>query len=187
MKKTNSTIFTQPTPVVAKALIGKQLVYESTKELLAGIITETEAYTQEDPACHAYLGKKTSRNQVMFEKPGTIYIYFIYGMYHCLNFVTEEQGRGCAVLIRGIQPTHGIKTMQQNRPNHPFKNLANGPAKLVLALNLPTTLNGTAYNKSPLYIADKATNMNDYTISEHTRIGISKGKDKLWRYKLDFW
>lgn len=100
----NRDFFNRPTTEVAKDLIGKYLVFEECE----GRITEVEAYVGDgsDPACHAHRGK-TPRNEVMFGPPGHSYVYFIYGMYHCLNFVTEEDGRAAAVLIRGVESLDG--------------------------------------------------------------------------------
>ena len=113
MKLLTKDFFLQDTVSVAKSLIGKELVYKNKDFEIGGIINETEAYTQEDPACHAFNGKITKRNKVMFEEAGTIYIYLIYGMYHCLNIVTEDKNRGCAVLIRSIIPTKIISTNRE--------------------------------------------------------------------------
>ena len=100
--------YAQPTQVVAEQLIGCKLTCVTKSGLISAIINETEAYTQEDPASHSYMGRITKRNVVMFQEPGTIYVYMIYGMYFCFNIVTEKLGRGCAVLIRSIIPIKGI-------------------------------------------------------------------------------
>ena len=94
----------QSTIEVAKRLLGHELVYNGPNGRVGGIITETEAYTEDDPACHAYNGKKTQRNAPMFLAAGHIYIYFIYGMYHCLNVVTEKEGVGAAVQFENCTP-----------------------------------------------------------------------------------
>ncbi len=174
------SFFLQPSVDVAKQLIGKVLVYDSPQGLLSGHITETEAYTQEDPACHAFMGKVTSRTRVMFQAPGTLYIYFIYGKYYCLNFVTESIGRGCAVLIRGISPLEGIDIMIKNRTVKSIKTLTNGPSKLVEAFGIPADLNGLMYPESPLYIQD--VGYRPRSVKATSRIGISKGNDLLWRF-----
>ena len=156
---------------------------DSEQGRISGIINETEAYTQDDPACHTFGGKQTPRNQVMYLEAGHLYVYFIYGMYHCLNIVTEEKGRGCAVLIRGIQPLDGVNLMRDNRPNiKKDKDLANGPGKLVMALGIPSDLNGAFLFDSgcPLFL-ERQTEMVLQTQST-TRIGISKGTDLNWRF-----
>jgi DNA-3-methyladenine glycosylase len=171
---------------VAHALLGQTLTVNHPYGQVGGIITETEAYTQDDPACHAYGGKKSPRNSAMFLPAGHVYIYFIYGMYHCLNIVTEEEGRGCAVLIRAIMPTIGIPHIQNNRgPGVSYKNLANGPGKLMIALGIDPSWNGSHLHAPNCPITLLDTRM-DYpgTVLISSRIGITKGKDLLWRYEL---
>jgi DNA-3-methyladenine glycosylase len=125
-KRLTRDFFNRPTVQVAQDLLGKIMVFGS----FGGIITETEAYVgQDDPACHAAKGI-TPRNAIMFGEAGFSYVYFIYGMYHCLNFVTEEEGFPAAVLIRGIQL---IK---------PSPHLLNGPGKLCRHLGITRDHNG---------------------------------------------
>ncbi len=173
--------FNDDTVSVAKKLIGKELVFESSKGGLGGIINETEAYTQEDEASHTFNGKQTARNQVMYGDPGTIYIYFIYGMYYCLNIVTEKKGRGCAVLIRGIIPTINLSLIQHNRQHCRDSQLTNGPAKLMMGLGIPKTLNNVSLSlECPLKIYDNTSA--SFSVLETKRIGIKKNKDVLWRF-----
>ena len=117
----------------------------------------------------------------MFEKGGTLYIYFVYGLYHCLNIVTEEKNRGCAVLLRSVLPISGESIIKRNRPGCSQQNLTNGPAKLVKGFGVSPHLNGTLCNvDSPLTIEDLG-HMPQH-IKQTQRIGISKGKDLLWRF-----
>ncbi|MFH1428594.1 MAG: DNA-3-methyladenine glycosylase [Candidatus Margulisiibacteriota bacterium] len=132
--------YNRPTITVARELLGKTLVYQvSPDNRFTAKIIETEAYLDDDPASHAFRGK-TPRNAPMFGPPGFTYIYFIYGMYHCLNFVTEKEGKAGAVLIRALEPLEGIEQMQKNRArgnkNVDMHNLSNGPGKLCRALGL---------------------------------------------------
>tara|TARA_Y100001970_G_C14192881_1_gene836380 strand:- start:366 stop:920 length:555 start_codon:yes stop_codon:yes gene_type:complete len=182
MKKVPASFFNDDTVMVARNMVGKTLVYESSQGLMAGVIKETEAYTQDDPACHAYLGKQTKRNRAMFESPGTLYIYMIYGMYYCLNFVCEEVGKGCAVLIRELIPTHGMDLMKKNR-DCSKDNLLNGPSKLVQAFGISPTLNGCSYDRSPLFVCETPVSSSFLSINHYPRIGISKGVDCLWRFR----
>lgn len=181
--------FKQETVFLAKDLIGKVLVKKTKSGLIKGIISETEAYTQEDPACHTYSGIPTHRTKLMFGKPGVSYIYLIYGMYHCFNIVTEAKGRGCAVLIRSVIPFQGQDIMITNRHFtgknlKNLKNLCNGPGKLTLAYQVDMTKNGIDLcdDKAMIYVEDSENK--PHNIIATPRIGISKGKELLWRFHL---
>jgi len=127
---------------VAPDLLGKTLVREADGQRLAGCIVEVEAYLgREDAASHAYRGP-TPRSQVMFGPSGVAYVYFIYGMHHCLNVVTGDAGAGEAVLIRALQPLVGLSTMQDRRGQQDGRDLANGPGKLCQALGVDKAFDG---------------------------------------------
>ena len=170
------------TIALARALLGKAFVRETPATMLAGIIVETEAYTQEDPACHTSSGR-TQRNAVMFEKPGLLYVYFTYGMHYCANIVAEQSGRGCAVLIRAVKPIAGVRSMARKRkkPLH-SAHLTNGPGKFTQAFGLTKKHNGTdlCWKEQKIYIAE--TGYEPLTIIATPRIGISRAKEKLWRF-----
>lgn len=155
--------FENPTLEVAQDLIGKVMVFENFK----GIITETEAYIgKDDPACHAARGL-TPRTQVMFGPAGFSYVYFIYGMYHCLNFVTEKEGFPAAVLIRGLK-------IIDTDIHH------NGPGKLCRALGITKEHNNLDLVLHPTFgVYDEGLQLLFQTTA---RIGISQGQDKLWRF-----
>ncbi len=125
--------FARDTASVAHDLIGCLLVHGEC----AGKIVETEAYLGErDAASHAAPGR-TARNAVMFGPAGRVYVYFIYGMYHCMNFVTEQDGVAGAVLIRALEPLSGIESMRSRRPKAKrWEDLASGPGKLTLAMRI---------------------------------------------------
>ena len=184
--RVHRSFFDRETVRVAKDLLGKVLCFDSEEGFCSGVIIETEAYTQEDPACHAYLGKQTVRNAAMFSEPGVWYSYFIYGMYHCLNCVTEESGRGCAVLLRGVIPLQGLEIFEKNRPKSPAKQWANGPAKLMMAMGIPSAVNfqDMCDVSSRLWIEDRG--LLPESIIETPRIGISKGTELMWRFACDF-
>lgn len=174
--------YNRDTITVAKELLGKYLVHEEEEGITAGMIVETEAYIGiDDPACHATFGK-TTRNEPMFGECGFTYIYFIYGMYYCLNIVTEEVGKPCACLIRALEPIAGIEIMKKRRNTTDIKQLTNGPSKLCQALGLSIKHNRMDITKKPLYI--KKSNYKPLKIIETTRIGIKKGLDRNWRFYI---
>jgi DNA-3-methyladenine glycosylase len=156
-------------------------------ERLSGLIMETEAYIgEEDRACHASRGR-TPRTEVMYGLPGHAYIYFIYGMYHCLNVVTDRVGFPAAVLIRAIQPQEGIEYMCRNRGFPPERQLTNGPGKLAQALALDRSLNGLDLCQSDLLFIEEATRVDPGEIEVTPRIGIRAdeiAKRRPWRFLL---
>jgi len=156
--------FLQPTLDVAQDLLGKVLVFKNYR----GVITETEAYVgRDDPACHAARGE-TPRNSVMFGPPGFTYVYLIYGIYFCLNVVTEAEGFPAAVLIRGL-----------NLFAPELKPL-DGPGKLCKALGLTTAHNGVDLTTSKdFYMEDENITL---AFVATPRIGIKAGADRLWRF-----
>lgn len=123
MEKLTQEFYNRDTLTVARELLGNYLVRELDGEKLVCRITETEVYIGRcDKACHAYGYKRTQRTETLFAPPGTVYIYLIYGMYHCLNFVTEPEGEPAAVLIRGLEAVSGIETLTRLRyPKHQGK------------------------------------------------------------------
>lgn len=124
----------------ARMLLGCTLVSRGT----AGVIVETEAYHEQEPACHAYRGC-TERTRPLFGDPGTAYVYFTYGMHWCFNVVCEEAGVGAAVLIRAVVPTHGLELMRPRRErSRPLEatELCSGPARLVQAMDIRSEDNG---------------------------------------------
>lgn len=132
--------FLRPTLTVARDLLGRTLVRMLDGQRLAGRISEVEAYIGEDDlASHAARGL-TPRNRPMYGPGGLSYVYLIYGMYHCLNVVTEEEGFPAAVLIRAIQPLEGLALMESRRPGRPLRSLTDGPAKLCQALAIDRRL-----------------------------------------------
>lgn len=161
------TFFERHTVTVAWELLGKIFLYGPWR----GVITETEAYHGEDDlACHAARGR-TPRTEVMYGPPGYSYVYFIYGMYHCLNVVTAPQGFPAAVLIRGI------------RFESPTVSHQDGPGKLCRLLNIKKeTHNGLDMISNPTFGLIDAPLASHYTASP--RVGISRGKEHLWRFKI---
>lgn len=166
LKKLSRDFFEQNTVEVAQKLLGKIIVFGDFK----GVILETEAYRgEDDPASHAHRGP-TPRTKVMFEKPGFSYVYLIYGMYHCLNFVSEREGIPGAVLIRSLQLLE---------PNFP---LLNGPGKICRHLSITKDHHGLDLTASDSFYVAELENLEPFRYETTPRIGIQKGKEKLWRF-----
>jgi len=167
--------FNQPTVELAKALLGKYLVFGSLK----GIIVETEAYLGKgDPGCHASRGL-TKRNAPMFGPAGNTYVYLIYGMYHCFNIVSGKIGEGEAVLIRALEPVEGIPLMQRRRKTKKIENLCSGPGKLTQAFGISKKHNDLSMIDGPIQIHNSKIKPE---ISISTRIGLSEGKELELRF-----
>lgn len=164
----------------AKNLLGWQLVHDSPEGRTGGIIVETEAYTQEDPASHTYGGKRLA-NAAMFEPAGTIYVYFTYGMHYCVNIVTGPKDHGEAVLLRALEPVEGIELMAQRRRTAKLTNLCSGPAKLVQAMGITKLHGGTNLMNGSLKLLPGIT---PTAIVQTTRVGISKAQDQPWRFYI---
>jgi DNA-3-methyladenine glycosylase len=172
--------YLRPTLEVAHDLIGKYLVYKTEAGLLSARLVEVEAYIGEDDlACHASVGI-TKRNAVMYGMGGYSYIYFIYGMYYCLNVVTEDEGFPAAVLIRGAEPVEGMELMRHHFGDDKHNLLTNGPGKLCKAFALTRKENGIDLTGNRLYLEDRGYKVGK--IGRSTRIGINKGIEKKWRF-----
>jgi DNA-3-methyladenine glycosylase len=178
--------YKQDTITVAKALLGTYLVHESRDGITAGKIVETEAYLWGDPACHAYR-RKTVRNATMFGPEGYAYVYQIYGIHYCMNVVTAPEGIGEAVLIRALEPISGLDLMQLRRGTGTYKQLCNGPGKLVQAMEITRSMDGISLMQSPFYIlsADTYPGQNlPFDIVTTTRIGITQGVELPYRFYI---
>lgn len=180
---------------VANDLLGKVLVREVDGKVLKGKIVETESYVGAiDKACHAYNGRRTKRTEILYSDCGVSYVYFIYGLYHCFNIVTNEKEVAEAVLIRAIEPLNELEYISQVRYKKKFdeltkvqiKNLTNGPSKLCLAYLIDKDLNGDKlYEKGKIYLEESEEN--DFEIVKTKRIGIDyaeEAKDFLWRFYI---
>ena len=181
------SFYDRDTIAVARDLLGKAIVRELPGIRLSVKIVETEAYVgPHDKACHASKGM-TERNKVMFGEPGHAYVYFIYGMYYCLNIVTENAGYPAAVLIRAGEPLEGVDAMWGFRKKaKKLEDLTSGPGRLCMALSIDRTLNGADLcKKGPLYVED--ADHPDLEIVNATRIGVdyaAEYKDKPWRFYI---
>jgi DNA-3-methyladenine glycosylase len=194
-QKLTREFYARETLQVAKELLGKILVHEVNGVMLRGKIVETEAYIGSiDKACHAYGGKITPRLTTLYGRPGIAYVYFIYGMYHCFNVITKEEGFPEGVLIRAIEPIDGLEAMSNFRFKKTYneltkaqiKNLTSGPSKLCIAININKENNNQDLCTSNLYIED-SVEKEIIEIIETKRIGIDyaeEAKDFLWRFYI---
>lgn len=187
LEKLPRSFYLQPTLKVAKDLLGLFLVRKIGIDRLVGRIVEVEAYLgSRDPASHAYRGK-TSRNEVMFQKGGHLYVYFTYGMHFCSNVVTEREGTAHAVLLRAVQPLRGIERMRLNRGFHHTSNLlalCGGPARLCQAFNIGRADNGTDLCGNSIWIARDPNETEKPRVTRSTRVGIKVGTRHRWRFFL---
>ena len=172
--------YNRPTVQVARDLLGHVLVHDAT----AGVIVETEAYLGgDDLASHSAVGI-TPRTRVIFGPPGHAYVYFIYGMYECLNLVCEPDGVPGCVLIRALQPVAGIEIMRQRRPKaRKLQDLASGPGKLTLAMGITRALNGADVTRGDLVVR-APWEPRPIEIEVTPRIGITKCADLPLRFLL---
>jgi DNA-3-methyladenine glycosylase len=161
---------------VAPDLIGATLLVNG----VGGVIVEVEAYHHTDPAAHSFRGP-TPRNSVMFGPPGFAYVYRSYGIHWCVNFVCEEAGSASAVLIRALQPTHGIAAMRRRRGLHDERSLCSGPGKLTQALGITMAHNELPLDAPPIALHARREKP---AIVAGVRIGITKAVDLPWRYGL---
>ena len=161
---------------VAPDLIGATMLVDG----VGGIIVEVEAYHHTDPAAHSFRGP-TPRNKVMFGPPGVAYVYRSYGIHWCVNFVCEKEGSASAVLIRALQPTHGIPAMRRRRGLQDERSLCSGPGKLTQALAITEEYNGLPLDASPIALHARADKPD---IVAGVRIGISRAVELPWRYGL---
>jgi DNA-3-methyladenine glycosylase len=170
--------FDRSVHAVARDLIGCGLFYDGR----GGVIVETESYERDDPACHAYVGL-TGRTEVLFGAPGRAYVYLSYGIHSLLNFVAEPDGEAAAVLIRAIEPTHGLAVMRERRGRRADVELCSGPGKLTEALGVGLDSNGADLTSDPFLLLPRRAGWNGEIVTG-PRIGITKGVDRPWRFCL---
>lgn len=161
---------------VARELIGVTLLVDG----VGGRIVETEAYDQSEPASHSFAGR-TVRNAALFGPPGRVYVYRSYGIHWCLNFVCRDEGHGAGVLIRAIEPVHGIVRMQARRGLTDLRLLCAGPGRVGQALAVDDSFNGLRLDRPPLALIGRPDGV-PVTVLTGPRIGISKAADMPWRF-----
>ncbi|OPJ59395.1 DNA-3-methyladenine glycosylase [Clostridium oryzae] len=195
MKLLDREFYNRDTVIVAKELLGKVLVHEVNSQRISAKIVEAEAYMGvNDKAAHSYGGRRTARVEAMYGKPGTSYVFIIYGMYNCFNVVTREEGNPQAVLIRAAEPVEGLDIMAENRFKETYnqltksqiKGLTNGPGKLCGALLIDRSLNGEDLCGNKLYLEEGENEK--FNIISSKRVGIDyaeEAKDYPWRFYIE--
>jgi DNA-3-methyladenine glycosylase len=168
------------TAELARYLVGKTLVRELPRVLLAGRIVETEAYEVGDAAGHAYRGQ-TARNRSLFLRRGHAYVYFIYGCWFAVNVSAESEDIGAGVLIRALEPTHGVDCMALLRGRPPGPELARGPGRLATAMAIDRRLDGIDLcRRGPLWLGTAQRALRPVGVS--SRIGITREVERKLRY-----
>ena len=147
---------------------------------VGGVIVEVEAYDHEDPASHGYAGP-TERNRAMFGPPAHAYVYRSYGVHWCLNFVCAEEGVAAAVLVRALEPTHGVESMQSRRGAEALRLLCSGPGRLCQALAITRAHDGLPLDRPPF---EMLARQGAVEVNAGPRIGIMRAADLPWRYGL---
>lgn len=173
VERLSAAFFARPSLIVARDLIGATLLVNG----VGGIIVETEAYRRDDPASHSFPGP-TKRNAVMFAGPARAYVYFIYGVHWCLNFTCADAS---AVLIRALEPTHGMDVMAERRGQATPRALCSGPGKLAQALAIGPAYNGQSLLELPFDLRAAPPGID---VATGVRIGITKAAEQPWRFGM---
>jgi len=174
--------YARKTVAVARELLGHFLVSTVGGRRCAVRIVETEAYVgPEDPACHAFGWHRSARNEVMYGRPGLLYVYFTYGMHWCANIVTERDDFPAAVLLRGAEPVEGVELMRRRRRGVPDEEIASGPAKLAQALGITGALNGHLVTRPPLWV-EPGEPVRPQRRASSLRVGVRRGAERRLRF-----
>lgn len=177
----------EDTLTVARELIGKLIVVPDGRRRVSAMIVETEAYLgQIDKAAHSFGGRRTQRTEVMYAVGGTVYVFFVYGMYYQLNVVTGPVDHPHAILIRAAEPIDGIETIRERRGKMPDRNLTSGPGKLCIALGIDKTFNGESFRGKRIWLED-FREFPDAEIITGPRVGIDYAEEFAempWRFRL---
>jgi DNA-3-methyladenine glycosylase len=171
------SFYDRPVVQVARELIGCVVAHGDT----SGVIVETEAYHDSEPACHAFVGL-TPRTSVLFGPPGIAYVYRSYGIHAMLNAVAEAPGTGAAVLIRALEPVTGVERMRERRGVESVEALCSGPGKLTQALGIGLGDNGTDLARGLVVISGRPPRWRDPELWAGPRIGITKATELPWRF-----
>jgi DNA-3-methyladenine glycosylase len=163
------SFYKRNTETVAKDLLGYKLCVKHGRKIFAGYIVETEAYTGiKDRACHTFGGRRTARTEPMFQDGGHVYVYFIYGMFYCLNVVTEKEDIPEAVLIRALQPINALSDLK----------IFSGPGKLCRELKIDKSFNNLKFNSEKIWI-EKGISIDEKLIVASPRIGIKNAHEAV--------
>jgi DNA-3-methyladenine glycosylase len=173
----NRAFYDRPVLQVARELVGCVVTHGDC----SGVIVETEAYHDSEPACHAFVGL-TPRTSTLFGPPGLAYVYRSYGIHAMLNAVTEPEGVGAAVLIRALEPVDGIEQMRARRGVGPIRALCSGPGKLTQALGIGLEHNGIELDRGELVIVPPPVAWRGIPIAVDRRVGITRAVDLPWRF-----
>jgi DNA-3-methyladenine glycosylase len=173
----HASFFARPVLEVAPELIGCVVSHAG----VSGVIVETEAYHDSEPASHAFVGL-TPRTRTLFGPPGFAYVYRSYGVHALLNAVCEPEGIGAGVLIRALEPLEGIDAMRARRGLHPLRALCSGPGKLTQALDIGLRYNGCDLQRGPVTITGRPSAWRDVQVVVDRRIGITRAVDLPWRF-----
>ena len=171
------SFYDRPVVEVARELVGCLVSHHEC----SGVIVETEAYHQSEPACHAFVGL-TPRTSILFGAPGRAYVYRSYGIHALLNAVAEPRGVGAAVLIRALAPVDGIDLMRRRRGLDRLERLCSGPGKLTQALGISLRDNGSDLASGPVMISARPPAWRAVEIAASTRIGTTKAPELPWRF-----
>jgi DNA-3-methyladenine glycosylase len=177
-RRLRTDFFARSVHSVARDLVGCRLFFAGC----GGTIVETESYSRDDPACHAYVGL-TDRTEVLFGPPGRAYVYLSYGIHSLLNAVAEPDGEAAAVLIRALEPTHGVEKMRERRGDRTDSDLCSGPGKLTEALGVGLDANGADLSAEPFLLLPPESGWRGQVVTG-PRVGITKAVDRPWRYCL---
>jgi DNA-3-methyladenine glycosylase len=172
---------------IAKDLLGKVLYTRIKNKITSGIIVETEAYSHTEKGCHAYMNRKTKRNEVMFNAGGYTYVYLCYGIHNLFNIVTGAPGIGNAVLIRALEPIDGIDLMKKRMNTNDIRRITSGPGKLTKALGIDRSFNAKHLTGDEVWIGDDGLSLKKQQIVASKRIGIDyAGEDANlpWRFTI---
>ncbi len=174
--------YSRPALEVARDLLGHVLVRtlpDGTR--LSGRIVEAEAYRQDDPASHSFRGR-TRRTDVMFGRPGLLYVYFTYGMHFCMNVVAGQDGEGCAALLRAAEPLEGLDVMAERRGTVNPRLLCAGPGRLCQAFGVDRAQNGTDLVTGTELRIERGSPVPDHEVTAGPRVGVNVAMEQPWRF-----